>query len=146
MLESIWTGRRSCQSHIELQRRRRCAHLLSSTKLGSFRKPATGSNFSFYFVPKEIRRIIERLGNVCVVRHRVFLSDVGADFEDMTKPFGVAREESTRKCFAEKNRITNAWRLFGVLLFNLCLNDLGSNRNLFVDCLPLRGCKISAHI
>jgi hypothetical protein len=44
-----------------------------------------------------------------------FLSDVRAsysawqrmaDFEDMTKPFGLAREESTRKCFAEKNCIT----------------------------------------
>jgi hypothetical protein len=42
--------------------------------------------------------------NVCVVRHRVFLDDVGASylawqpmagFEDMTKPFGLAREEST---------------------------------------------------
>jgi hypothetical protein len=62
-------------------------------------------------VPEEIRRIIERLGNVYVVRRRVFLSDVGASysvwqrmagFEEVTKPFGLAREESTRKCFAEK--------------------------------------------
>jgi hypothetical protein len=58
----------------------------------------------FLFVPEESRRTVERLGNVCVVRHRVFLDDVGASypawqpmagFEDMTKPFGLAREEST---------------------------------------------------
>ena len=57
----------------------------------------------FLFVREEIRRTVERLGNVCVVRHRVFLDEVGASylawqpmagFEDMTKPFGLAREES----------------------------------------------------
>ena len=49
---------------------------------------------------EEIRRTVERLGNVCGVRNRVLLDDVGAwqpmaGFEDMTKPFGLAREEST---------------------------------------------------
>jgi hypothetical protein len=34
---------------------------------------------------------------------------------------------------------------FGVLLLNLCLNDLGSNRNLLFDRLPLRGSRMPAN-
>jgi hypothetical protein len=56
----------------------------------------------FLFVPEEIRRTVEWLRNVFVVRHRVFLDDVGASylawkpmagFNGMTKPFGLVREE-----------------------------------------------------
>jgi hypothetical protein len=65
-------------------------------------------------------------------------------FKDMTKPFGLSREEGIWKCFAENDWITMYGR-FGVLLLNLCLNDLGSNRNLLFDRLPLRGSRMPAN-
>jgi hypothetical protein len=34
----------------------------------------------FLFAPEEIHGKVDRLGNVCVVRHRVFLGDVGASY------------------------------------------------------------------
>jgi hypothetical protein len=88
-----------------------------------------------------------------VVRHGVFLDEVGASylawqrmasFEDMTKPFGLARKKSTRKCFAENDCITTHGD-FWVLLLNLCLNDLGSNQNLLFGRLPLARLQMPAH-
>jgi hypothetical protein len=97
----------------------------------------------FLFVLEEIRRTVERLGNVCVVRHRVFLDDVGAsylarqpmaDFEDM-KPF-VLKNVLLRMTRSQRMEI------LGFCCSILCLNDLGSNRNLLFDRLPLRGCRM----
>ena len=83
---------------------------------------------------------VERLGNVCVIRHQVFLDGIGASYvawqpmagcDDMTRLFGLEREESTRKCFVENDWDHDTWEFLGSVAQSM-LERLGSNGNPFI--------------